>query len=306
MRSYLAAIAAGARAGEFFNVRYRVGDDGMGQLFERVERPEAVISRALMLCPTTDVYLGCMLRRRRAGGRDAVAESAVLWADCDTPEAVAALERFDPAPAIVIASGSGNNRHAYWPLTDRAPDGQVELANRRIAQALGADPGSVTRPAALLRPPGTLNHKHTPTAPVKALVLDPRRRMALETIVDGLPELEVEVPAIQGPHTDQGSDPLRDIPPPIYVVQLTGRTVNRTGWARCPFHDDEGRPNLRAYPTPQQGWCCFSSKCAGPGGRPRGGSIYDLAGPLLGYQLRGSEFIELKAKLHDVFGLQHA
>jgi hypothetical protein len=29
-----------------------------------------------------------------------------------------ALRAFDPAPSIVIASGSGENCHAYWPLTE--------------------------------------------------------------------------------------------------------------------------------------------------------------------------------------------
>jgi hypothetical protein len=46
-----------------------------------------------------------------------VARVWVLWADCDSPQAVTALEAFRPAPAIVVRSGSAERCHAYWTLT---------------------------------------------------------------------------------------------------------------------------------------------------------------------------------------------
>jgi len=97
--------------------------------------------------------------------------------------------------------------------------------------------------------------------------------------------------------------PLRQISPVEYVQRLTGRTVSRTGWVACPFHQDT-RPSLRVYETPEQGWCCYSAECSGTDGRPRGGSIYDLAAPLFGYDLRGPEFKQLKGVLAEMFQLQ--
>ena len=75
-------------------------------------------TRAIALGRRTDVYVGCAPRTRRHGGRDAVERAFVLWADCDGEHAVAALDEFNPEPSIVIASGTGRNCHAYWPLTE--------------------------------------------------------------------------------------------------------------------------------------------------------------------------------------------
>src|SRR3954468_13457067 len=113
----LAVLAGWADPTEFLELRYRL-DDGqrMGQLFERPERLRGLATRALALGRRTDVYVGCAPRTRRHGGRDAVARAFVLWADCDGEDAVAALERFEPAPSIVVASGTGSNCPAYWPL----------------------------------------------------------------------------------------------------------------------------------------------------------------------------------------------
>src|SRR5438046_2895701 len=75
-------------------------------------------THALWLGRRTDDDAGCAPRTRRHRGRDAVAQAFVLSADCDGDDAVQALERFAPAPAIVVASGTGSNCHAYWPLTE--------------------------------------------------------------------------------------------------------------------------------------------------------------------------------------------
>ena len=98
----------------------------------------------------------------------------MLWADCDGDDAVAALERFEPQPSIVIASGTGSNCHAYWPLTKPLARDEIERANRRLAHALGADPASADA-ARILRVPATYSHKHQPPAPVDG---DPARRRA--------------------------------------------------------------------------------------------------------------------------------
>src|SRR5215212_11654237 len=116
---FLAALAGSAGRGELLELRYRL-DDGqrMGQVFDPPNRLRGLATRAIALGRRTDVYVGCAPRTRRHGGRDAVARAYVLWADCDGEDAVAALERFEPAPSIVVASGTGSNCHAYWPLSE--------------------------------------------------------------------------------------------------------------------------------------------------------------------------------------------
>ena len=116
---FLRVLAGGPAGdpGELLELRYRVGDgQRMGQLFEPAARARGLATRALALGRRTDVYVGCAPRVRRHGGRRAIERGYVLWADCDGEQAVAALHAFEPAPSIVIASGSGSNCHAYWPL----------------------------------------------------------------------------------------------------------------------------------------------------------------------------------------------
>src|SRR5215208_7793850 len=112
----------------------------------------------------------------------------VLWADCDGEPAVAALQAFEPAPSIVIASGSGCNCHAYWLLQAPLPIEELEHANRRLAHALGADPASADA-ARILRVPGTLSHKHAPPTAVEAIRTDFERRLAVTDVVGELPDL---------------------------------------------------------------------------------------------------------------------
>jgi hypothetical protein len=164
---FFTALAGTAGRGELLELRYRL-DDGqrMGQVFDRPTGLRGLATRAIALGRRTDVYVGCAPRTRRHGGRDAVRRAFVLWADCDGDAAVTALQDFDPAPAIVIASGSGSNCHAYWPLLDPIGADELERANRRLAHALGADPASADA-ARILRIPGTWSHKHQPPTPVQ-------------------------------------------------------------------------------------------------------------------------------------------
>jgi hypothetical protein len=103
---FLGSLAGQARGYELLELRYRLPDgDGMGRLFAAPHELPGLAARALSLARRTDVYVGCAPRTHRRGGRDAVRHAHVLWADCDSPQAVRALERFQPHPAIVIACG---------------------------------------------------------------------------------------------------------------------------------------------------------------------------------------------------------
>jgi hypothetical protein len=64
----------------------------------------------------------------------------------------------------------------------------------------------------------------------------------------------------------------------------------------CPFHPDR-HPSLHVYETAQRGWYCFG-RCR------RGGTIYDLAAPLYGYEGRSGDFIRLRGELRRLFGLE--
>jgi hypothetical protein len=293
--SFLAALAATAGGGELLELRYRL-DDGqrMGRVFDRPDRLRALATRAIALGRRTDVYVGCAPRTRRHGGRDAVERAFVLWADCDGEEAVTALSEFEPMPAIVVASGTGSNCHAYWPLTEPLPRDEVEVANRRLAHALGADSASADA-ARILRVPGTLSHKHDPPTPVDALRLDPDRRLEAGDVVGGLadPPAPARAPFTPAPVQVRGDDALLAIAPDVYVRRLLGVEVPRHRKVRCPFHEDR-HASLHVYESAERGWYCF-------GACRRGGTIYDLAAPLFGYAVRGEDFLRLRAELRRLF-----
>jgi hypothetical protein len=296
--AFLRVLAGGpaGNPGDLLELRYRLGDgQRMGQLFERANRARGLATRALALGRRTDVYVGCAPRVRRHGGRRAIERSYVLWADCDGEQAVAALHAFEPAPSIVIASGSGTNCHAYWPLREPLDRDDLEHANRRLAHALGADPASADA-ARILRVPGTLSHKHQPPTAVEALRTDFERRLTVTDVVGKLPETPRPVRMPATPHPARGDDPLLRIAPEVYVARLLGVEVPRHRKVRCPFHADR-TASLHVYETAARGWFCF-------GHCRRGGTIYDLAAPLYGYDPRGEGFLRLRADLSRLFGLE--
>ena len=297
---FLAALAGTAHRGELIELRYRLEDgQRMGQVFERPDRLRGLATRAIALGRRTDVYVGCAPRTRRHGGRDAVDRAFALWADCDGEDAVAALADFEPAPTIVIASGSGSNCHAYWLLTEPLARDEVERANRRLAHALGADSASADA-ARILRVPGTLSHKHAPPTRVDAMRLDTERRVDAADVVGALPDPPAPVRATVAPQGAQarGDDPLLAIAPEVYVRRLLGINVPRHRKVPCPFHEDR-HASMHVYETAERGWYCF-------GACRRGGTIYDLAAPLYGYSARGEDFLRLRTELRRLFGLEGA
>ena len=145
----------------------------------------------------------------------------------------------------MIASGSGRNRHAFWPLTEPLAADEVERGNRRLAHALGADPASADA-ARILRVPATYSHKHQPPVPVDALRLDIEQRIRAADVVGGLPDppqapRTTSHPPVPGGR--RGDDPLLSIEPAVYVQRLLSVEVPRHRKVACPFHPD--RPGLR-------------------------------------------------------------
>ena len=293
---YLSALV-GREPNGMLEVRWRHGD-GMKRRVYRVGDELGAAAAAIgELGSRTDVYVGCAPRRRRAGGLDAVQRVWVLWADCDTPAAIAALDAFRPAPAIVVRSGSGENRHAYWTLSGPIGVEEATTANRRLAHALGADGGAVTTAATILRPPGTANFKHTPAVAVVAERIQPWRRVSARRLVGELDDPPGRA-ATRAERRDVGDvtsdDGLRQVAPAVYVQALTGLSAGRDGKVSCPFHGEDRTPSLHVYEDPAAGWYCY--------GCGRGGSIFDLGAEVFGLSTRGREFVELRARLEAALG----
>jgi hypothetical protein len=253
------------------------------------------------LAQTTDVYIGVAPRMVRAGGASAVKYGWALWVDCDTDNAVDALQRFVPAPQILIASGTRRNLHGYW-LLDRPLDGaRLEGANRRLAAFLGADRHATDR-ARILRPPFTFNFKDGSPRPVHLTRFDDAPRLDPVEVLGRLPEdpaAESRCQPITAPSLVD-DDPLRGLSARDYVPDLLGRPLRADGKTMCPFHPDD-EPSLHAYAgsgADARGWWCFACGV--------GGSVYDLAARLWGLSTRGSDFLELRRRLLARYGLSTA
>jgi hypothetical protein len=197
---------------------------------------------------------------------------------------------------MVVSSGSPGCLHAYWRLAVPLAPQAAELANLRLAKAVGADPRCYDA-ARILRPAGTFNHKGGTPSPVTLDRCDAITRHEADLVVAAAPILEA--PGIERrwdarSKRDDRGDPLLRIAPPVYVAALLGGSPARNGKVGCPFHEDE-RPSLHVYREPSRGWCCYS--CG------RGGSVYDLAAALWGLQTRGGGFIRLRRRLLDTLDL---
>jgi hypothetical protein len=165
---YLQTLTEDAPPGSLLDVRYRT-EDGFGRFFKDTDDP-ATARTIAQIGEETDVYVGVAPRERHSGRREDVASTQLLWADCDTPESVQALDEFPLTPTMTVRSGSGEpeheNTHAYWALTEPLSTEALEDTNRRLADALGAD-RKCADAARILRPAGTNNFKHDLPHPVK-------------------------------------------------------------------------------------------------------------------------------------------
>jgi hypothetical protein len=298
--AFMATLAGPQPAPGWLELRHRRnGSSWMRQRFFPASEPQAAACAATVLAQTGDVYVAGALRDKRSGGKDAVRHGWALWVDCDDPQSIAALERFQPGPAIVVRT-SARGLHAYWPLERPLAAGELERANRRLARALQACESAVTNAAALLRPPATINWKYDPPAAV-TLERYTGERFDAGRVAGSLPDQPVAArrPAGAEPAPSRAADPLLRIEPAAYVEALTGRTVGLDGKVACPFHPDR-TPSLHAYRDPASGWACYSAKCW-RGDRPNGGDIYQLAAQLWGLSTRGADFPQLRRRLYEVF-----
>jgi len=290
LRAYVRTLAGAASDGELLELRYRLPHGGMANRFFPARAPAGLVEATVRLGRRADVYVGCALRDRPHGGRRAVVGSWVLWVDCDTPESVAALQRFVPTPTMVVRSGARGGRHAYWALDERVAADVLEDANQRLAGTLGADLACCD-PSRILRPPATRNFKYEPPAPVTLELCALGHAYPLGEVLEQLPASAPAVHRERPARRVRGDDPLLAVEPARYVTTLLGVAVPRHRKVVCPFHDDD-EPSLHVYQEPARGWFCFSCR--------RGGSVYDLASALWDEDTRGPAFRALRRRLAAV------
>ena len=295
--AYLQLLAGKSPAGRLIEIRYTV-PGGMRQLFVPARRTDRAATAILTLAEHADVYTGVLLRTRRAGGRNAVEASHLLFVEIDHPDAHHRLAAFSHAPTASVRSGSPGHLHAYFALHHPIDPDRLVDANRRVAHALDGDLASVD-PSRILRPPSSVNRKHTPPAPVMLASLDRTRRYDVDELLDGLasPPARSRVAAAGATgRVPRGrvDDPLLQIPAAEYVRRLTGREPDRTGKIACPWHEDR-HPSLHLYPDGS--WYCY-------GACQTGGSIYDFASRWWGgIPTRGRAFVELRERLVEALNL---
>ena len=294
LNRYLRALAGPRPGARLLEIRFRVRGGGMGRVFVGAHSAPGAAGFIRRLARRTDVYVGVALRDRRSGGREAVDRSHLLFVEIDAPGAQERVRAFAHPPTMLVASGSEGHVHCYWAL--RWPVGvlEIERGNRRLAHHLDGDRASVDA-SRILRPPSSFNHKYKPPAPVRLLEHDSARQYEFTELVGGLPDPPARPAQGRAARVRDRRHPLDSlllaIPAEQYVRVLAGREANRAGKVTCPFHDDAD-PSLQLYGDGS--WYCFACSV--------GGTIYDFAARLWGYQTRGRAFLELRARLADQLG----
>jgi hypothetical protein len=297
--TYLRILTEDAQPTQFFDLRYSPPAGEMLRQFVSVRRLHQIAGRITDLSPDADVYVGAALRDHASGEKTAITGSHLLYIECDDPAARERLEGFACSPSMVVASGSPGHLHIYWRLCERASPATIERTNRRLALGLHGEPGcaDIVR---MLRPPESLNHKHTPPAPVRLLEHDASVRYALADVLAELPHDPQPCRARPAWSASRRvgrtalDRELLAIPAADYVRVLTGREPNRAGKVLCPFHQ-ESDPSLQLYSDGT--FYCFGARCR------KGGTIFDFAALLWGIGTRQRDFLKLRRRLVRTFRL---
>jgi len=211
-----------------------------------------------------------------AGGRT-VPGGRLVWADADTPDAVARARELAAAVPLRLVVESGGaadpaeRRLHLYALADRwlDPD-ELEAANAALAERLGSD--RVGDRGRLMRLPGTRNLKSgRPGRWCRILAADLRDAgVGVQRIVGDRPLRPADR---RVPGRGNGSRPRAGalealVPREWFAALEPGREITRYGYARCPLHEEQ-IPSLKLYDLPEDGWYCW--------GCGRGGDLVEYA-----------------------------
>jgi hypothetical protein len=192
----LAAFAGNEPASSFLEIR-PLKPTG-GKEWVPVRDLRRGVEAVMRLRENHEVFIGINPRTDRVGTAACVARSWCLLADCDSPEAVELLRRFQPRPSIVVASSPGH-MHAYWPLRHAIDPEWARRANLRLAHALAADTACAD-PARVMRAIGSVHRKQQPM-PVRCVRLQ-LDMFEITEVIAGLADARTFVrPAPAAAHT---------------------------------------------------------------------------------------------------------
>lgn len=299
IRAYLAVLVGSAPGRRVLDVRRRV-PDGM----RKQGIPAVALDRAAATihghAQRSDTYVGVLLRDARAGGKEHVSCSHLVWVEIDAPDSAQRLADAPQPPTMVVTSGTPGHLHLYWALSEHIGLAAVESANRRLAHLLGGDP-ACTDAARLLRPAGTFNYKHAPPSAVGLIGYSPDLVYPLDVLTAGLHDPADDARAVAPVvvhsldayrHASAAGEDLhrhlRGLPTAYYVQRLTGQAPSRGGKIRCPFHD-ERTGSLHCYADGT--WYCYGCRA--------GGSVFDFASRLWDIPTRGPSFVALRTRLAE-------
>ena len=300
--AYLRMLAAELPAGERLELRWRHAAGGMRRRFLTAAEITDAAALVARLAPEADVYVGVAPRASTThGGRASIRASRMAWVESDDPLTATLLDDFPHRPSLLIASGTPGHLQIYWRLARPLGLSALESLNRRLACALRGDPASCEA-ARILRPPGSLNHKHDPPVPVRLIAHEARCVHLPARLAAGLPA-DPQQPKLAAAARRRRQPSgrldrkLLAIPAATYVQVLAGRLPAADGKVSCPFHRDR-HPSLQLYPDGS--FYCFGAGCRA------GGSIYDFAGRLWGIEPRGAGFLQLRERLVATFEIAGA
>lgn len=136
-----------------------------------------------------ETYTCAHLLTERVRSAKTAAPVWTLYADLDGAPVPATF----PQPTALVES-SPERHQGYWRLTRGVPPDQAEALNRRLTQAIGADPSGYDL-TQVLRPPGTTSYKRATPFVVRLVYLDATRTVDPDELARLLPPLPTAPPA---------------------------------------------------------------------------------------------------------------
>ena len=286
---YLRILAGANPAGRLIEIRSATAHGGMRQTFTPATRPDLAARTITRLAASTDVYVGVLLRRRRAGGRHACERSHLAFIEIDRSRRDASgSSSTAPAERSIIASGGTRSR----------PCVLAAAAGRRPRRARASQPP--TRAPPRRRPRLRRRRPHSQAADLLELESTPRRHPS-SCSCSSRPAATSSTsspPASPTPPPIVGQRPRPAAPRPTSSTSSSSRFPPSPTCQRSPAANPTAPAKSAARFTTTATPASSSTTTAGTASACRtGGSIYDFGALLYGLDTRGREFLQLRQRL---------